>query len=104
MKTTERIRISVENNRILETGVVRINKVGDIQNKAFIEIYYRGVREGLMFVNEEQLQDLLNGLTIVQNELHKRNSSKRQKKKKPAPKPKKEIEVQMLLVNPIPIL
>lgn len=104
MKTTERIRIDVEYDRILEMGVFRDNTEKIEQNKAFVEIRYKELCEGLASFTEEQLQDLLNGLTIVQNELHKRNSSKRQKKKKPAPKPKKEIEVQMLLVNPIPIL
>ena len=104
MKTTERINVEAENSRFVTLGVVMVKQDKEKQNKAFFDITYRGVRESLVFVNEEQLQGLLNGLTIVQNELHKRNSSKRQKKKKPAPKPKKEIEVQMLLVNPIPIL
>ena len=104
MKTTERINVEAENSRFVTLGVVMVKQDKEKQNKAFFDITYRGVRESLVFVNEEQLQGLLNGLTIVQNELHKRNSSKRQKKKKPAPKPKKEIEVQMFLVNPIPIL
>lgn len=107
MKTTERINVvnvEAENSRFVTLGVVMVKQDKEKQNKAFFEITYRGAREGIVFFNEEQLQDLLDGLTIVKNELHKRNSSKRQKKKKPAPKPKKEIEVQMLLVNPIPIL
>ena len=105
MKTTERIYVGIEHERNLEKGVIRRdNKEGAKQNKAFINIRYYGNIEGFTFLTEEQLQGLLDGLTIIQNELHKRNSSKRQKKKKPAPKPKKEIEVQMLLVNPIPIL
>ena len=104
MKTTERIYGGIEHERTLEMGVARISHEGVNQNKAFVNIRYYGNIEGFAFLTEEQLQGLLDGLTIVQNELHKRNSSKRQKKKKPAPKPKKEIEVQMLLVNPIPIL
>ena len=104
MKTTERIYVEAEYERTLETGVTIINHGGVKQNKAFINIRQYGDIEKFAFLTEEQLQDLLDGLTIVKNELHKRNSSKRQKKKKPAPKPKKEIEVQMLLVNPIPIL
>lgn len=104
MKTTERIYVGIEHERTLEMGVARISHEGVNQNKAFVNIRYYGNIEGFAFLTEEQLQGLLDGLTIVQNELHKRNSSKRQKKKKPAPKPKKEIEVQMLLVNPIPIL
>lgn len=104
MKTGERIHIGVENDRILEIGVMRSYDGGEKHNKAFIDSYFNGCHEKFAFFTEEQLQDLLNGLTIVQNELHKRNSSKRQKKKKPASKPKKEIEVQMFLVNPIPIL
>ena len=104
MKTTERIYVEAEYERTLEMGVIRSNHEGVKQNKAFIDINYNGFKEKFTFFTEEQLQDLLNGLTIVKNELHKRNSSKRQKKKKPAPKPKKEIEVQMFLVNPIPIL
>ena len=104
MKTTEKIRIDTENDFALEIGVVRCKRENVKQNKACIQIRYKQWPEGITSITEEQLQDLLNGLTIVQNELHKRNSSKRQKKKKPAPKPKKEIEVQMFLVNPIPIL
>lgn len=104
MKTTERIHIGIEHNRILEMGFLRCNTKKGKQDRAFIEIYYKESLEGFAYFNEEQLQGLLDGLTIVKNELHKRNSSKRQKKKKPAPKPKKEIEVQMFLVNPIPIL
>ena len=104
MKTTERIYVGIEHERTLEMGVARISHEGVNQNKAFVNIRYYGNIEDFAFLTEEQLQGLLDGLTIVQNELHKRNSSKRQKKKKPAPKPKKEIEVQMLLVNPIPIL
>ena len=104
MKTTERINVEAEHSRFVTLGVVVVKQDKEKQNKAFFDITYRGAREGTVFVNEEQLQDLLDGLTIVKNELHKRNSSKRQKKKKPAPKPKKEIEVQMFLVNPIPIL
>ena len=104
MKTTERIYVGIEHERTFEMGVARISHEGVKQNKAFVNIRYYGNIEGFAFLTEEQLQGLLDGLTIVQNELHKRNSSKRQKKKKPAPKPKKEIEVQMLLVNPIPIL
>ena len=104
MKTTERINVEAEHSRFVTLGVVVVKQDKEKQNKAFFDITYRGVRESLVFVNEEQLQGLLNGLTIVQNELHKRNSSKRQKKKKPAPKPKKEIEVQMFLIKPIPIL
>ena len=104
MKSTERIYVGIEHERTLEMGVARISHEGVNQNKAFVNIRYYGNIEGFAFLTEEQLQGLLDGLTIVQNELHKRNSSKRQKKKKPAPKPKKEIEVQMLLVNPIPIL
>ena len=104
MKTTERIYVGIEHERTLEMGVARISHEGVKQNKAFVNIRYYGNIEEFAFLTEEQLQGLLDGLTIVQNELHKRNSSKRQKKKKPAPKPKKEIEVQMLLVNPIPIL
>ena len=105
MKTTERIYVGIEHERTLEMGVIRSdNKEGVKQNKAFIDINYNGFKEKFAFFTEEQLQDLLDGLTIVKNELHKRNSSKRQKKKKPAPKPKEEIEIQMFLVNPIPIL
>lgn len=104
MKTTERIHVEAEYERALEMGVIIINHGGVKQNKAFIDINYNGFKEKFAFFTEEQLQGLLDGLTIVKNELHKRNSSKRQKKKKPAPKPKKEIEVQMFLVNPIPIL
>lgn len=104
MKTTERICVEAEYERTLEMGVTIINHGGVKQNKAFINIRQYGDIEKFAFLTEEQLQDLLDGLTIVKNELHKRNSSKRQKKKKPAPKPKKEIEFQMFLVNPIPIL
>ena len=84
MKTTERINVEVGHSRFVTLGVVVVKQDKEKQNKAFFDITYRGVRESLVFVNEEQLQGLLNGLTIVQNELHKRNSSKRQKKKKPA--------------------
>ena len=104
MKTGERIRVSIEHGRILEMGVIRRNDRKIKQNKAFVESNFNGYTEEWCFFTEEQLQDLLDGLTIVKNELHKRNSSKRQKKKKPASKPKKEIEVQMFLINPIPIL
>lgn len=104
MKTGERIHISIEHGRTLELGFLRCNTKNGKQNKAFIEIYYKESLEGFAYFTEEQLQDLLDGLTIVKNELHKHNSSKRQKKKKPAPKPKEEIEIQMFLVNPIPIL
>lgn len=105
MKTTERIYVGIEHERTLEMGVIRSdNTEGVKQNRAFINIRYYGKIEEFTFFTEEQLQGLLDGLTIVKNELHKRNSSKRQKKKKPAPKPKEEIEIQMFLVNPIPIL
>ena len=104
MKTTERIYVEAEYERTLEMGVTIINDGGIKQNKAFINIRQYGDIEKFAFLTEEQLQGLLDRLTIVKNELHKRNSSKRQKKKKPAPKPKKEIEVQMFIVNPIPIL
>ena len=103
MKLTDRIIVDAEHDRILNISICKDSS--DKKFKAFIDIRLQDHCQEVLALTEEQIQKMLTGLTIVQNEIQKRNSSKKKRrKKKPNPNPKEEVEVQIVVINPIPIL
>lgn len=102
MKLTDRIIVEADYDRILNISICKDSS--DKEFKAFIDIRLQDHCQEVLALTEEQIQKMLTGLTIVQNEIQKRNSSKKKRKKKPNPKPKEEVEVQIVVINPIPIL
>ena len=102
MKLTDRIIVEADYDRILNISICKDSS--DKEFKAFIDIRLQDHCQEVLALTEEQIQKMLTGLTIVQNEIQKRNSSKNKRKKKPNPKPKEEVEVQIVVINPIPIL
>ena len=103
MKLTDRIIVDADYDRILNISICQDRR--DKEFKALIDISYQGYCQEVLELSEEQIQKMLTGLTIVQNEIQKRNSSKKKRRKKKSnPKPKEEVEVQIVVINPIPIL
>ena len=103
MKLTDRIIVDADYDRILNISICQDSS--DKQFKAFIDISCQDHCQEVLVFTEEQIQKMLTGLTIVQNEIQKRNSSKKKRRKKKSnPKPKEEVEVQIVVINPIPIL
>lgn len=103
MKLTDRIIVDADYDRILNISICKDGS--DKEFKAFIDIRLQDHCQEVLALSEEQIQKLLTGLTIVQNEIQKRNSSKKKRRKKKSnPKPREEVEVQIVVINPIPIL
>lgn len=101
MKLTDRIIVEADYDRILNISICKDSS--DKEFKAFIDIRLQDHCQEVLALTEEQIQKMLTGLTIVQNEIQKRNSSKKKRRKK-KPNPKEEVEVQIVVINPIPIL
>ena len=101
MKLTDRIIVDADYDRILNISICKDGS--DKEFKAFIDIRLQDHCQEVLVFTEEQIQKMLTGLTIVQNEIQKRNSSKKKRKKK-KPNLKEEVEVQIVVINPIPIL
>lgn len=101
MKLTDRIIVDADYDRILNISICKDSS--DKEFKAFIDISYQDHCQEVLTLSEEQIQKMLTGLTIVQNEIQKRNSSKKKRRKK-KPNPNEEVEVQIVVINPIPIL